>query len=102
MLASMIPDAIEVYGSQSPTIKENLLHKFSRGEARVIVSKPKICGFGLNWQHCRNVAFVGIDDSFEKYYQAIRRCYRFGQSREAFNKLHNLHMRVIHHEQMIT
>ncbi|HNC91715.1 MAG TPA: helicase C-terminal domain-containing protein, partial [Anaerolineales bacterium] len=82
MLASMIPDAIEVYGSQSPTIKENLLHKFSRGEARVIVSKPKICGFGLNWQHCRNVAFVGIDDSFEKYYQAIRRCYRFGQSRE--------------------
>ena len=82
MLASMIPDAIEVYGSQSPTIKENLLHKFSRGEARVIVSKPKICGFGLNWQHCRNVAFVGIDDSFEKYYQSVRRCYRFGQSRE--------------------
>lgn len=82
MLASMIPDAIEVYGSQSPTTKENLLHKFSRGEARVIVSKPKICGFGLNWQHCRNVAFVGLDDSFEKYYQAVRRCYRFGQSRE--------------------
>lgn len=82
MLASMIPDAIEVYGSQSPTIKENLLHKFSRGESRVIISKPKICGFGLNWQHCRNVAFVGLDDSFEKYYQAVRRCYRFGQSRE--------------------
>ena len=81
MLKTMIHDAIEVHGSQSPAVKETLLHQFSRGQARVIISKPKICGFGLNWQHCKNVAFVGLDDSFEKYYQAVRRCYRFGQIR---------------------
>lgn len=81
MLKMMIPDAIEVHGAQSPTVKETLLHQFSQGHARVIISKPKICGFGLNWQHCKNVAFVGLDDSFEKYYQAVRRCYRFGQTR---------------------
>jgi DNA modification methylase len=46
------------------------------------VSKPKIAGFGMNWQHCARMAFVGLDDSFEKFYQAVRRCYRFGQKRE--------------------
>lgn len=84
MLASMIPDAVEVYGSLSPHQKECRLTQFSHSEARVIISKPKICGFGLNWQHCRNVAFVGLDDSFEKFYQAVRRCYRFGQKREVY------------------
>lgn len=84
MLASLIPNAVEVYGSLSPHEKETRLLKFSHGNARVIVSKPSICGFGLNWQHCRNVAFVGLDDSFEKYYQAVRRCYRFGQKQEVF------------------
>jgi DNA modification methylase len=47
----------------------------------VLISKPKICGYGMNWQHCSRMAFVGLDDSFEKFYQAVRRCYRFGQSR---------------------
>lgn len=84
LLAQLIPDAVEVYGALSPHKKEELLTRFSHGEARVIISKPKICGFGLNWQHCRNVAFVGLDDSFEKYYQAVRRCYRFGQQREVY------------------
>lgn len=84
LLAQLIPDAVEVYGSLSPHRKEELLTRFSHGGARVIISKPKICGFGLNWQHCRNVAFVGLDDSFEKYYQAVRRCYRFGQKREVY------------------
>lgn len=84
LLASLIPDAVEVYGSLPPHRKEELLNQFSHGRARVIISKAKICGFGLNWQHCRNVAFVGLDDSFEKYYQAVRRCYRFGQKREVF------------------
>lgn len=84
MLAELIPDAVEVYGSLNPHKKEELLMQFSHGKARVIISKAKICGFGLNWQHCRNVAFVGLDDSFEKYYQAVRRCYRFGQKREVY------------------
>lgn len=84
LLASLIPDAIEVHGSLKIQEKEKRITAFSRGEARVIISKPKICGFGLNWQHCRNVAFASIDDSFEKYYQAVRRCYRFGQTREVY------------------
>lgn len=84
MLAELIPDAVEVYGSLSPSQKEERLLSFSHNKARVIISKAKICGFGLNWQHCRNVAFVGLDDSFEKYYQAVRRCYRFGQKREVY------------------
>ena len=84
LLASLIPDAVEVYGSLPSSKKEELITKFSHGIARVIISKPKICGFGLNWQHCRNVAFVGLDDSYEKFYQAVRRCYRFGQKREVY------------------
>jgi len=61
--------------------KEQRLAAFSSGKHRVLVSKPSICGFGLNWQHCANMAFVGVTDSFESYYQAIRRCWRFGQTR---------------------
>lgn len=82
LLASMIPDAVEVHGSLPIDVKESRLVAFSTGKARVIISKPKICGFGLNWQHCNRMVFVGIDYSYEKFYQAVRRCYRFGQSRE--------------------
>lgn len=82
LLSELIPDAVEVHGSLPTLIKEQRLISFSEGRSRVIVSKPKISGYGLNWQHCRNVGFVGLDDSFEKYYQAVRRCYRFGQKRE--------------------
>lgn len=80
-LAKAIPDAVEVTGSMSADEKERRIMSFTHGEARVIVTKPSIAGFGLNWQHCRNMAFVGLDDSFESYYQAVRRCYRFGQAR---------------------
>lgn len=52
---------------------------FSEGRIRVLVTKPSICGFGMNWQHCADVAFVGLSDSYEQFYQAIRRCWRFGQ-----------------------
>ena len=84
LLAQLIPDAVEVYGALTTAQKEERIMKFSHGQARVIISKAKICGFGLNWQHCRHVAFAGLDDSFEKYYQAVRRCYRFGQKREVY------------------
>lgn len=81
-LAKLIPGAVEIAGSDKPDVKEQRLADFAAGKIRVLVSKPSICGWGLNWQHCARMAFVGVSDSFEAYYQAVRRCYRFGQSRE--------------------
>lgn len=78
-LRRAIPGAIEVTGSDDHEDKERALLAFSRGEARVIVSKPTIAGFGLNWQHCHQMVFVGLTDSYEQIYQATRRCWRFGQ-----------------------
>jgi DNA modification methylase len=80
-LKAIIPDAIEIRGSDAPEKKEKRLEDFSSGRARAIISKPSICGYGLNWQHCRNVAFVGLSYSFEDFYQALRRSYRFGQTK---------------------
>lgn len=80
-LAKAIDGAQEIRGSQSPFEKERRLGAFSRGEIRVLVTKPSIAGFGLNWQHCARMAFVGVTDSWEAYYQAVRRCWRFGQRR---------------------
>ncbi len=81
-LTALIDGAVEVTGSMTTDKKENALESFASGRSRVIVSKPSICGFGLNWQHCARMAFVGVTDSWEAYYQAVRRIYRFGQSRE--------------------
>lgn len=78
-LAAAIPDAVEVRGANTQDEKESRLRAFSRGEARVLVSKPSIAGWGMNWQHCAHVAFCGSSHSWESYYQAIRRCWRFGQ-----------------------
>lgn len=81
-LKAAIPDAFEVRGSDDPDVKEQRLRDFAEGRARVLISKPSICGWGLNWQHCARIAFVGVTDSWEAYYQAVRRCWRFGQRRE--------------------
>ena len=81
-LVARIPDAVEVRGSDTPEKKESRLSAFTNGKTRVLISKPSICGFGMNWQHCRNVAFVGLSYSFEDFYQALRRSYRFGQTQE--------------------
>jgi hypothetical protein len=81
LLAELIPGAVNVQGSDSPESKTKNLLGFAHGDVRVLVSKPKIAGFGMNWQHCARMAFVGLDDSFEKFYQAVRRCHRFGQKR---------------------
>jgi len=81
MLQKMIPGSINVQGSDSVELKAKNLLGFSHGDFRVLISKPKIAGFGMNWQHCARMAFVGLDDSFEKFYQSVRRCYRFGQKR---------------------
>lgn len=80
-LAKSIPGAVEVYGSMSAEAKESALEAFSSGQTRVLVSKPSIAGFGLNWQHCARVVFCGLSDSYESFYQATRRCWRFGQER---------------------
>lgn len=80
-ITAAIPDAVEIRGSDQAETKERRLMDFSHGKIRVLVSKPKIAGWGLNWQHCRNIAFLGATDSFEGYYQAVRRCWRFGQTR---------------------
>lgn len=80
-LTKAIPDAVEIRGSHSPAEKEAALAGFADGSIRVLVTKPSIAGFGLNWQHCANVAFVGLSDSYEQFYQATRRCWRFGQTR---------------------
>ena len=77
----MIPGAVEVTGSMTLDEKESRLAAFSRGDERVLVTKPSIAGFGLNWQHCARMVFAGANYSYEKYYQAVRRCWRFGQSR---------------------
>ncbi|MDB5069582.1 MAG: putative Helicase domain protein [Candidatus Eremiobacteraeota bacterium] len=81
-LAAIIPGATEVRGTDDPDEKESALLAFSRGEARVLVTKPSIAGFGMNWQHCARIAFCGVSDSWEAFHQAIRRCWRFGQRRE--------------------
>lgn len=80
-LTKAIPGAVEVKGSDSPEHKESALNGFSTGNVRVLVSKPSIAGWGMNWQHCSNMLFVGLSDSYEQQYQAVRRCYRFGQKR---------------------
>lgn len=76
-----LDDAIEVRGSQDADEKEARLLDFSEGRARVLVTKSSIAGFGLNWQHCARMAFVGATDSWESYYQSVSRCQRFGQKR---------------------
>lgn len=80
-LADAIDGAVEVAGAHTDDEKTARLHAFADGTARVIVTKPKIAGFGLNWQHCARVAFVGLSHSWEQFYQAVRRCWRFGQER---------------------
>jgi superfamily II DNA or RNA helicase len=81
-LTKAIEGAVEIRGSDDVDTKEARLQAFASGQARVLVSKPSICGWGLNWQHAARMAFVGVTDSYEAYYQAVRRCWRFGQKRE--------------------
>jgi len=80
-LAAMIPGSVNVSGSDDPDAKARALETFQDGQTRVLVTKPKIAGFGMNFQNCAHMAFVGMNDSWESYYQCIRRCWRFGQTR---------------------
>jgi hypothetical protein len=83
-LADSINGSMDIKGSDSIDYKEETINKFTSGELRVIISKPSICGYGMNWQHCNHTAFVGLSDSWESYYQAIRRFWRFGQKKPVY------------------
>lgn len=78
-LTERIDGALDVRGSQKIEDKENKINSFISGETRVMVSKPSIMGYGLNLQHVNKMAFVGLSDSWEQFYQAVRRSWRFGQ-----------------------
>jgi DNA modification methylase len=82
LLKKLIPDAIEVKGSDSNDYKEKMLLGFANNQFRVLITKTKIASFGMNYQNCRNQIFASLDFSFEGLYQAIRRSYRFGQTNE--------------------
>ena len=81
MLARLIPGAVNVQGNDTPETKAEQLMSFAHGEFRVLITKPSIAGMGLNFQHAAHMAFTGLSDSYEAYYQAVRRCWRFGQKR---------------------
>ena len=81
-LHELISDSVEVKGSDKPQHKTSAMLGFSDGSVRCLVTKPSIAGFGMNWQHCNKMIFTGLSDSYEQYYQAVRRCWRFGQERE--------------------
>lgn len=83
----MIPGAIEVHGALDPDEKERRLLGFADGEYRAIVTKPKLAGFGVNWQHCSHAVFSSISFSYEQHYQAVRRSHRFGQNETVRNDI---------------
>lgn len=81
LAAKLIPGAVELRGSDDREDKAAKMLDFSGGGIRVLVTKPSIAGYGMNWQHCSSVQFLGLSDSYEQFYQAIRRCWRFGQTK---------------------
>jgi len=81
MLAEIIPDSVQVAGCDDDEDKSSRMLGFSAGKHRVLITKPKIAGFGMNWQNCNEMVFVGLSHSYEQFYQAVRRCHRFGQKR---------------------
>ena len=95
-LAAALPGSVNVAGSDSYSEKVGAVQAFVKGDTRILISKPKILGFGMNFQHCHHMAFVGLSDSYETYYQCIRRCWRFGQRSPV-----NVHIVVSEAEQMV-
>lgn len=81
LLSGLVPNSALQEGSDSPDKKIADIEGFQDGDIRVLITKPRIAGFGMNLQNCANMVFVGIGDSYEQYYQCVRRCWRFGQTR---------------------
>lgn len=88
-ITKLIPDSINVQGSDKPHIKANNLLGFAKGDFRVLVTKTDIASMGMNYQNCHNMIFMSYDFKFEKFYQAVRRCYRFGQTKNV-----NVHLLI--------
>ena len=80
LLHKLIKDSVEIKGTNKPDFKEKAMIDFAAGKIKALVTKPKIAGLGMNWQNCCTQIFVGLSDSYEQYYQAVRRCWRFGQT----------------------
>ena len=91
-----VPGILNIQGSDSTERKEDGLIGFSDGKYRVLLTKPSIAGFGMNWQHCSRVVFVGLSYSYESFYQAVRRCWRFGQKNQV-----NVHVVMSQHEEAL-
>lgn len=81
-LYELIEDSFEIKGSDKAKYKIEIMEDFSKDMIKCLVTKPSIAGFGMNWQQCNNMIFVGLSDSYEAYYQAVRRCWRFGQKKQ--------------------
>lgn len=109
-LKEHVPDGYEVKGSDTEDHKEYGMIGFANKDVKRLISKPSICGFGMNWQNCHQMIFCGLSDSYEQFYQAIRRCYRFGQTEEVnvyvitseaeSNILNNIKAKQARHDQM--
>lgn len=78
-LEKLIDKSKNVQGSDTNQYKSDTMLEFSEGNLKCLISKPRLCGFGMNWQNCHNMIFTGLSDSYEQFYQALRRCWRFGQ-----------------------
>lgn len=81
-LWELCEDSWEIKGSDKASYKTETMLDFSDDRIKCLITKPSIAGFGMNWQQCHNMIFVGLSDSYEQYYQALRRCWRFGQAHE--------------------
>ena len=81
-LGELINESKNVQGSDKNKYKSETMLSFSDRNLKCLISKPQLAGYGMNWQNCHNVIFTGLSDSFEQYYQAVRRCWRFGQTEE--------------------
>jgi len=93
MLTKKIINAVEVRGANTIEHKEQSMIGFSSGDIRCLVTKPSICGWGMNWQNCHEMIFVGLSDSWEEWFQAVRRCWRFGQENPV-----DVHVVISEHE----
>lgn len=82
LLEKTIKDSLQIEGADNYEFKEKNMLAFSDNKIKCLITKPSIAGHGMNWQNCYNVVFVGLSDSWEEYYQAIRRCWRFGQKKQ--------------------
>jgi DNA modification methylase len=111
-IKSLLTHAVEVKGSDSSEIKEKRLNDFSEGRIQLLLTKPSIAGWGMNWQHCQHQVFTGISYSYEQFYQAARRLWRFGQQREVHTHiviaetegavLETIHRKQLDHQTMKT